>query len=255
MITADARRQNKTGRRTRMRGLFPLTSRQNRKFGFLHIGKTGGTSVVFLRNLCLEKGLKAPMMFGHRTTLRQIRKEYPRTKVGFVLRDPLERVVSAFNHRLRQPLDGKPWRVEDAVAFSFFPSACEFLLALVSDEPRLLGAAEFAVRAMPHIQRGYVHHFESAEYVLSQREHFYAVCELRDLDHRVADFFEPAGVPRAFVQEHYRRAREGGGGTDQALQRLSAEQRARLRAHFAAEYRIYEALVSLSSPAAGDAKA
>jgi hypothetical protein len=222
---------------------FRVRSRKNSKYAFLHIGKTGGTSVVQLRDKCIEAGYRPPLIFGHDEKVKDLRRAYPRTQFSFVLRDPILRTISGFEHRLRHP--SKPWRTEDAVCFAFFASAAEFLAALVSDDRRLQGAARFAEHNIRHIRRGYVHHFGTAAFARSLAGSVYFACDIGDLSDRIASIFTPAGVPEEFVSVHYRPALQSGGATEREYGKLDAGQVQRLRRHFAAEYEIYDALREL----------
>jgi hypothetical protein len=226
----------------------------SRKFSVLHIGKTAGASISDLAEAAVEAGHTPPMIFGHDWTLRAIVDEFPRTRVAFVLRDPLLRIISGFQSRLRQgrPRNQNMWKVEEAVSFAFFSDAHEFLCGLIGSDERLKSAALFAQRSVRHVRRGYVHHFESVAVLKRYQGRIYFLCDVDGVSAGVFEMFEPAGVPRDFVSETYLATHRAGGSTEHIHGRLSNEQLAKLRSHFAAEYEIYDYLRELLPRFSGD---
>ena len=98
-----------------------------------HIGKTGGTA---LNQTLLAHGDESRyrLVFGgHTLTLGDVPAG---EKFMFVIRDPLERFVSAFNGRLREdrPRYHYPWRDEEKVAFAIFKTPDELATALSSSD-------------------------------------------------------------------------------------------------------------------------
>jgi hypothetical protein len=139
------------------------------KFGdpeyvFMHVGKTGGTSInAFIRD-CHLAGLRVPIVLNHNWSFQMATTRYPRAKIIVVLRDPLERIISGFKSRLREgrPL-GHPWRNEEAIAFAHFKSAENSIDALSSDEAYDISAVRFCFRNINHLRRGYRYQFEDLE--------------------------------------------------------------------------------------------
>jgi len=88
------------------------------------------------------------------------RLRYPQARIIVVLRDPLERIISGFNFRLREGRpQGHPWTANEAIAFGHFGDAESFLDALCSDAPRHISALGFCFRNINHLRRGYKFHF------------------------------------------------------------------------------------------------
>lgn len=141
------------------------THKPKNKFGdpnyvFMHVGKTGGTSVNRFFHDCHRAGLRVPIVLNHNWSFQMARTRYPGAKIIVVLRDPLERIVSGFNFRLREGRPkGHPWSDSEAIAFSHFRTAKEFLTGLHSDDARELSAAAFCFRNINHLRRGYRYHF------------------------------------------------------------------------------------------------
>lgn len=130
------------------------------EYVFMHVGKTGGTSInAFFRD-CHNASLRVPIVLNHNWNFKMARLRYPKAKIVVVLRDPLERIISGFNFRLREGRpEGHPWRDSEAIAYGHFNSAEKFLLSLGSDEPYDLSAIRYCFRKINHLRRGYCFHF------------------------------------------------------------------------------------------------
>jgi hypothetical protein len=121
---------------------------------FLHIGKTGGTALgrVFQDNQ--RVGQCWLVLHEHSTTVKRLPKNDPFT---FVLRDPVDRFVSAFYSRYRQgkPAYFIPWTVAEADAFALFPSANSLAEALSDSDPECRQSARSAMQAIGHVRTHY----------------------------------------------------------------------------------------------------
>jgi hypothetical protein len=143
-----------------------LTDRRPRVH-FLHIGKTGGTSIKSALKPYRDKFPVNIHMHSHDTTLRDV-------PVGegffFFLRNPVTRFVSSFNSRLRmgRPRINNPWSPEEEIAFKHFSTADRLALALLSPNTAERAAAERAMRGIGHVNDFYSRWFESEEYFLSR---------------------------------------------------------------------------------------
>ncbi len=71
--------------------------------GFLHVGKTGGSTVrhVVEQVHAVYPGLPKTLILGHKTRLPIVFRDAPHLRVVCTLRDPVERFVSGFYSRLR----------------------------------------------------------------------------------------------------------------------------------------------------------
>ncbi|MEH6724611.1 MAG: hypothetical protein V7703_00540 [Hyphomicrobiales bacterium] len=141
------------------------THKPKNKFGdpryvFMHVGKTGGTSVnTFFQN-CHKAGLRVPIVLNHNWSFQMARLRYPQAKIIVVLRDPLERIISGFNFRLREGRPaGHPWTANEAIVYSHFGNVGCFMDALCSDETQHISALGFCFRNINHLRRGYKFHF------------------------------------------------------------------------------------------------
>lgn len=162
-------------------------------YGFLHIGKTAGTSIRQTIETVRENHGVAFAVFGHNTKLAQIIAEHPETRIAVVLRDPFERLASGFMSRLRagRPAHPTPWTNAQATAFAHFPTFEDFARGMVSNADRDVSAIEFARRSIGHVSRDYVHHFGSPEMVTANADRFYWVNRLEHLAETLPDMFAP----------------------------------------------------------------
>lgn len=85
--------------------------------------------------------------------------------VGFFVRDPLKRLISGFNSRLRmgQPRYNVPWSPDEASAFARFGTPSLLGEGIVAENPELRRAAQDAMQAIQHIRMGYRHYLHSVE--------------------------------------------------------------------------------------------
>ena len=97
-------------------------------YGFLHIPKTGGTSVMSFLEKAAPFAASMPVPLFHSWTFRLVTEYFPKMKVSFLLRDPLERLISGYFSRLRQgnPEYHVPWRPQEAAAFGLYPPSKHF---------------------------------------------------------------------------------------------------------------------------------
>lgn len=117
---------------------------------FLHIGKTGGTTVkeAILSLDCRQYFF---VLHGHNVALNHLPQN---ARFFFSLRDPVDRFVSGFNDRLREsrPRYNHKHSVAEKEAFELFPSALHLAEALTATHPNHR-AALGAMRSVGHIRR------------------------------------------------------------------------------------------------------
>lgn len=215
-----------------------VSSDKQLKYLLLHIGKTGGTSLdALISKLKADDPDLRISKLSHSWKLRAIARRRPHTQIGFVIRDPAERFVSAFNSRMRsgRPTYDYGWKPEEAIVYAFFATANELAEALGADDERLKSAAQFAMKNIAHLRKGYEHHLGGIDLLEKLRDRIYCVCDLSDLNDRVYDFFAPLGLDEEKVRsrfEHMHQAKDA-----QPLSELGLRN---LRAVWAREFEIYK---------------
>lgn len=138
-----------------------ISAGRDRTRAYLHIGKTGGTTFrAAAERVAAFDPARVPLIFHHEWTVPKIRVAFPGIKISFVLRDPLERIVSGFMSRLRQgrPTYRSPWTVEEATAFLYFRDVQSYLDAILTAGEYEMSAVDFTTRSIAHIRRGYRFH-------------------------------------------------------------------------------------------------
>src|SRR5581483_6101704 len=147
---------------------------------FLHVGKTGG-SAIKAALADADSGAFEIVLHPHATTLEQVPAG---ERVFFVLRDPVERLVSGFYSRLRRgrPRYEVPWTAGEELAFTRFvtPDALGRALASHSGEER--SHAVDAIREIRHVQTSYRTWFGDDRYFESRLDDILAILWLPTLD-------------------------------------------------------------------------
>jgi hypothetical protein len=163
----------------------------------LHPGKTGGTAIKSALKPLRTAGRYEIQLHGHKTTLRDI----PRgEKIFFVVRDPVERYVSAYNSRLRQglPRYKVPWTPEERAAFNEFPSADELARALSCEEADRRARACQAMSSIQHVRDSYWRWLIHGQMLGRRRGDLMLVLWLPDIADgfaRLCDLLELPGSP------------------------------------------------------------
>ena len=212
---------------------------------FIHLGKTGGTTVVEAMKEFKSLGMDVPHVAKHSASLDGIAKKFPNSRFSVILRDPLERIISGFNSRLRQgrpTYGGQNWTNEEAISFSFFPTVETYLRACISKDERDISAASFATRSIRHIRLGYESCFRNPKQVKAQINRFYFIGHILNMDESIAGIFNPFGIDHEFYHEieakHVSKIRP-----NDVLSQFNGEEISSLKQYFKAEYAIYNELV------------
>ena len=147
--------------------IIKLNIKYTDKSGFLHIPKTGGTSVMRFMNRSSQFLDQIPIPLFHSWSLPLIQKYFPSMKIHFLIRDPLERIISGYHSRLRMgmPEYCVPWRPEEATAFALFPTIKQFLKSLLSEGDWDKSASHFMLSSLMTMRWNYIHYFGSPEAV------------------------------------------------------------------------------------------
>ncbi|WP_449044081.1 hypothetical protein [Paracoccus versutus] len=223
----------------------PLILRQisegrDRRRAYLHIGKTGGTTFrAAAERVAAAEPFRVPLIFHHDWTVPRIRAAFPGIRISFVLRDPLERIVSGFMSRLRQgrPTYQSPWTVEEATAFLHFRDARAYLDAILSGGEYEMSAVDFATRSIAHIRRGYRFHIPNTATASKWLGSVGTLASLEGFAQKLLGGPVELGhahvnpVPARDILKHY-----------------GADELDRLRRHFADEYQVFNAMMQAAEP-------
>lgn len=214
---------------------------------FMHIPKTGGTSLGTMIRSIRKAGHVAPGRFGHPFTLRRIVKEFPETKVCVVLRDPIERTISSFLSRMRmgRPVYNIDWRPAEAVTFSFFPDAKSLLAGMASEDERLVSAVLFAFKGINHFRSNYVRYFESVDYVEENLHRFAVVGEMNRFDDFARAFVRKAAPEVTDISPYYAVKHVSAQKPSGLLDDFSDAEKERIHRYFAEDYKVYNRLRQL----------
>ena len=128
----------------------------------LHIGKTGGTALVDALLPHASSANHRLVFDGHDVTTAHVPSG---EQFMFVVRDPVERFVSAFNSRraMDHPRYHYPWTPEEQIAFAKFETLNELAAALSSEIAARRDAAERAMRGIGHLKDPYSYRFGDTE--------------------------------------------------------------------------------------------
>ncbi len=164
---------------------------------FLHIRKTGGTS---LKNALKPHLMTEGWMLFLRQHYTRLQDIPARDEVMFVTRDPISRFISGFGSRLRQALPSRfvPWSEDEAVAFSRFATPNALALALAPDHPQHAEALH-AMDSISHIKYTYWDWFRDEELM---RKRWHSILFIGRLESFHDDFEQlksAIGLPESVV--------------------------------------------------------
>lgn len=210
----------------------------------LHIGKTGGS---YLRSILRhnKQHWSNPLhMMGPRTNLVRTSKKFgPDRQLAFVIRDPAERFVSAFNARAAQdrPYDDRPWTPEEAIAFRWFETAEDLGLALHSTNPVKQSAARFAMLHIGHMDETFASCFGQITNLIAEIPNIAMCIDLPRLDDRLPNVMARLGIDHFEMPEDPK--------TNMAIceaENLSMDACDGLKSHWPEEFRLYNATRRIS---------
>lgn len=219
----------------------------SRNIGFLHVPKTGGTSIASLGKKLVRHGYSFPVVFGHGWTFDAINSTYPKMQLLIILRDPLERVISGYNSRLRngRPQYNIPWTKAETKAFSLLPSSKHLLDAILADDPLSASKVACAFKNVPHLYTNYIRYFMSPEYVRAHKNKFALVGHINHFDHFLEDMANLSGIPGDVVFASFHKKHTAPESTTSVINEYNMNDIQKLRSFLSDEYAIYHELTKL----------
>ncbi|MEM7528699.1 MAG: hypothetical protein AAF416_13625 [Pseudomonadota bacterium] len=202
---------------------------------FLHVGKTGGIALGRAIVPYERQGGRIILWHPHETSLRDVPVG---EKVFLVLRDPLDRIRSAYKARQRQGGKSLPTPAPGAErdVFSRYPSLDALGQALGSAEAEERHRAETAFHSVKHLQDHYGHWLVSHDYVRERRDDILLICRQERLATDFEALKQKLGLPaHAALSTDAHRANRAPAGKEAAL---SAEGEAGLRRILAEDYEL-----------------
>lgn len=217
------------------------------EYGFLHIPKTGGTSMVALGNKLVNDGYSFPVNFGHSWNIEEIHDNFPKMKIAVMLRDPLERIISGFNSRLRQgrPSYNAVWTPQEAAAFAILPSAKHLLDAILHEDDYSISAVAYAFKHILHLKWNYCYYFKNTDVLKNHISMIHLIGHMADFDKFVLDSARSCDAPESLVVKLYARKHISTDPTSSVLDQYSDDEICRMRQRLSKEYAIYHELENL----------
>jgi hypothetical protein len=175
----------------RKRVLARFTGRRN--VHFLHLRKTGGTSLKSVLGSHQVTSSSVLHLHPHRFTLAHVPRGH---RVMFVTRDPVNRYVSGFGSRLRQgaPAHIVAWSADEELAFSRFTDPNSLALALDPAHPSHADAVH-AMRTISHLHCSYWDWFIDEKLLAARKDDILFIGRVESFDDDFEQLKEPLGLP------------------------------------------------------------
>jgi|GEM_PF-1118313 len=217
--------------------------RQGRRvLHFLHISKTGGTAIKSSLAGRFNTDRYHVLVTPHPFRLRDVPKG---EAFAFILRDPIRRFVSAFNHRLAEgrPAYCDPWTKAERKVFTQFPDANSLGRALASSDRKVSRQAAWAMRHVALLDTPYTFWLGSLSYLRSRDSDLCFIGFQESLTEDFARFQTIAGYPEVVClpTDAGKANRTGSSST-----KLDPEAERALRVWYAEDYALHEYCKSLS---------
>jgi len=221
----------------------------NSNFGFLHIPKTTGAGLKDFFEKTAEAGFCHPVKFSHHWSVSDIVRYFPDMKISFVLRDPVQRMVSGFNSRLRmgRPRNNNVWSCGEAISFSMFQDPTSLLLGLISDDEFEKSAAIFSTKNISHLLWNYEYYFGSTEIIAKQEAHLGTIGDFERYDEFFSALCSDANLPENLIDELYEKSHVAPQESEKFIERIDETNLLKVREYFSQEYRIYNYLKELEN--------
>lgn len=209
-------------------------------FIFLHIGKTGGSSMKnAMKRHEAATGEKIATLLSHKESLAAILESDIPGEICFSVRDPVKRYVSGFNSRQRRGKWGKnDWSQNEQQVFTLFPDPNALAEALSSTDVDLRKKARWSMNKSRHISKDLKHYLVSVELLESAAHRIAFIGHLPTLDDDYKLFRRMTGIGEDI--ELLTDDRISHRTPDTQVTDLSETGAANIRKWYADDYPIYE---------------
>jgi len=178
---------------------------------FLHIGKTGGTS---LKKMVKKHDVRRTgdgrrlVMHSHAMRLPDVLGRHRKNTAAFFLRDPVARFVSGFNSRLREgaPIAYIPWKPAEVIAFKNFPTPNDLAEALSANRQLIQHQAFSAMSAMVHSRMHFTYWLRDIDYLESRLAKIEFIGFLETYNEDAERLVGRLELPDSVRPEHYHEA-------------------------------------------------
>lgn len=223
--------------------------------GFLHIPKTGGTSVMTFLEQVSSSVSRLPVPLFHTWTLSLIAEYFPEMQLSFAIRDPLERLISGYHSRLRmgRPEYEVPWAPREAAAFSLYPSIDTFLNGLLDDSEYHQSATSFVMNSLSTLHWNYQYYFGSVDQIRRMNNMFFAVADVSNikqlvqtwLDQGVVKGLAAHSIDSSGLVSQYEANHRSSRSVDCVLGEYEPDQISRIKSRLSDEYILYDELTKM----------
>jgi hypothetical protein len=140
---------------------------------FLHIGKTGGTTLTKMLDTHKFRKFKIKI-HSHDFKFTDVTGD---ELIIFFLRNPIDRFVSGFYSRKRmgKPVYNVPWNKDEIKAFEAFETPNELAEMLCSDEDSLKKKAEDAMKGIRHVNTHFKDWLIDEEYLIKHKNQIFYI--------------------------------------------------------------------------------
>lgn len=178
---------------------------------FLHIGKTGGTS---LKKMVKQHDVRRTgdgrrlVMHSHAMSLPDVLGRHRKNTAAFFLRDPVARFVSGFNSRLREgaPITYIPWKPLEVIAFENFKTPNDLAEALSATRPLNQDRAFSAMASMVHSRMHFTYWLRDVDYLDRRLAKIEFIGFLETYNQDAARFVKRLRLADTVRPEHYHEA-------------------------------------------------
>jgi len=151
---------------------------------FLHIGKTGGTSIKYALKNDKKPFINEKYIIFSPAHAFTLKDSLPGEKVFFFVRDPIDRFISGFYFKKRKgmPKIYTEWKPAEKEAFETFNTPNELAISLSKKDENIRKIAIKSMKSIGHVKSSYWDWFGDEKYLLSRIQDIIFVGTQKNLD-------------------------------------------------------------------------